>query len=92
MIEEAKLKQKTTEKIGYVKESVLNMIKQKQIEMFGCEPKTTLEQIQTISDPVKRKRLLMQDNKCQELKTDMEYVTSDAQLFEDFFNKFRKMQ
>jgi hypothetical protein len=60
--------------------------------MFGCEPKTTLEQIQTISDPVKRKRLLMQDNKCQELKTDMEYVTSDAQLFEDFFNKFRKMQ
>jgi hypothetical protein len=60
--------------------------------MFGCEPKTTLEQIQTISDPVKRKRLLMQDNKCQEIKTDMEYVTSDAQLFEDFFNKFRKMQ
>jgi hypothetical protein len=29
MIEEAKLKQKTSERIGFVKESVLNMIKNK---------------------------------------------------------------
>jgi hypothetical protein len=64
MIEEAKVKQKTSERIGFVKEGVMNMIKQKQIEMFGNEPKSTQEQILTISDPAKRKKLLMQDNKC----------------------------
>ena len=54
MIEEAKMKQKTSERIGFVKESVLNMIKNK---MYGSEPKTLQEQILTISDPAKRKQL-----------------------------------
>jgi len=54
------------------------MIKQKQIEMFGTEPKTKQEQILTISDPIKRKRLLIQDTKCQELKNEMESVTGEA--------------
>lgn len=40
LIEEAKMKQNTSERIGFVKESVLNMIKHKQQEMFGTEPKT----------------------------------------------------
>lgn len=70
----------------------MNIIKQKQVEMFGNEPKTKQEQILTISDPVKRKLLLMQDSKCQELKNEMEYVTSDSQQFDEYFNKFRKMQ
>jgi len=65
LIEEAKMKQKTSERIGFVKESVLNMIKHKQQEIYGTEPKTMQEQILTISDPAKRKQLLMQDNKCQ---------------------------
>ena len=34
----------------------------------------------------------MQDNKCQELKNEMDYVATDAQMFDEFFNKFKKMQ
>ena len=49
------MKQKTSERIGFVKESVLNMIKHKQQEIYGTEPKTMQEQILTISDPAKRK-------------------------------------
>ena len=57
MIEEAKMKQKTSDRIGFVKESVLNLIKHKQQEIYGIEPKTLQEQILTISDPTKRKLL-----------------------------------
>ena len=85
------MKQNTSERIGFVKESVLNMIKHKQQEMFGTEPKTLQEQILTISDPAKRKQLQMQDNKCQELKHEMEYVTSDAEVFDEFFNRFKRI-
>jgi len=92
LIEEAKMKQKTSERIGFVKESVLNMIKHKQQEIYGTEPKTMQEQILTISDPAKRKQLLMQDSKCQELKHDMDYVTSDAEVFDEFFNRFKRIQ
>ena len=34
----------------------------------------------------------MQDNKCQELKHDMDYVTSDAEVFDEFFNRFKRIQ
>lgn len=40
LIEDAKAKKTSTDRIGFVKESILHMIKQKQIEMFGTEPKT----------------------------------------------------
>ena len=33
----------------------------------------------------------MQDNKCQELKHDMDYVTSDAEVFDEFFNRFKRI-
>lgn len=52
LMDEAQGKKKVAEKMEYVKEGMLQMIKEKQIELFGREAQSKEEQILQISDPV----------------------------------------